>query len=472
MEALKANHPVDSLFAIPPAIIFNIDWLLKEGPVEVCKFRINFIKELVKMIHDNRSADEAVLSALSASQQRILAGKKLASLQALATRINHRDKTIVKDATAGFRLTGFQPFTGYFAEQVVVPLITEEQLKEVSKINNKVLLGKTKSSGDDAVDLELWNLAIAEEAGGWLQGPYFDEADVRLMVGSQFVISRRFPLVNGRRGLRPVDDLNESSVNLAYGCCDKLSFHDVDIISAVLNHLALKMVRRPVKFLSKEWTPDKLAILGRILDLKGAYKQWALHVDALWTAVVAVYDPISKRAAMFTQGTLPFGACSAVLNFNRLSRLSWEVLVQLLRIIILNFFDDCPMLEPAATARVAKLAAETCFALLGWQVSSDPKKALDFAKMFVSLGVVFELSAFPTGLVLVRNKQERADDVVLFLEAIIAAGSIKSVYSARQFARDVAVYGAPGLWTHWKVHHASFRRGWQIRGWESDVELF
>ena len=424
LEALAAKHPVDSLFAIPPALIFNIDWILKEGPVSVCKFRINFIKELVKLVHDNRADDDAVLATLSSSQQRILSGKKLATLQLLATRINHPDKTIVSDATKGFRLTGFQKYSGYFTEQVVVPLITEGQLKEAAKINNKVLLGKTKSSGDDAVDRELWELAMAEEASGWLQGPYYSESDVRLMVGAQYVVSRRFPLLSGKRGLRPIDDLNESGVNLAYGSCDRLSFHDVDVVAAVLNHLALKIVRRPVSFISAEWTAETLTVLGRVLDLKGAYKQWALNVDSLWTAVAAVYDPVSRRAAMFTQGTLPFGACSAVLNFNRLSRLAWEILVKLLHLIVLSFFDDYPMLEPKATARVARLSAEACFALLGWQVSQDPKKSLDFAKLFVALGVEFELSSFSVGTVLVQNKQDRADGVVACLEEVITAGSI------------------------------------------------
>ena len=67
-EALKVSHPVDSLIAIPPGLIDNIDWLLREGPSSVCKFRLGFVKELVKLCKDNASADLEVLASLSASQ--------------------------------------------------------------------------------------------------------------------------------------------------------------------------------------------------------------------------------------------------------------------------------------------------------------------------------------------------------------------------------------------------------------------
>ena len=123
---------------------------------------------MVKLCKDNAVADLEVWQAFRLHSRKILAGKKLVTLQALSERIGHLDKHIVRDAILGFRLTGFQKCSGYISEQVVVPLITEVQLAEVSIINNVSMMNKTRSSGDEAVDLQLWELAMEEAAAGWL----------------------------------------------------------------------------------------------------------------------------------------------------------------------------------------------------------------------------------------------------------------------------------------------------------------
>ena len=154
-EAFKSQHPVDMESATPSTLRDNARWMLEVGPVEVAKVRLNALRELTKLIQDNAEADAAVLSSLSPSQQRVLAGKKLYTLGQLAERIHHPDKTLVSEASQGFKITGFQPYTGYFQERINMPTISEAQLQATAQINNESLLRKTGSAGSAKLDNSL-----------------------------------------------------------------------------------------------------------------------------------------------------------------------------------------------------------------------------------------------------------------------------------------------------------------------------
>ena len=417
-EALKAKHPVDLDSAIPQHLIDNIDWILSSGPVECAAARVKAIRMVAKLVKDNASEDVNMLKNRTPYQQHILKGKKMFSLKCLAKMIHHKDLSVVDEACEGFRLTGLQKFTGYFEEQLLLPVITTHQLLDAAEINNGTILAKVRSSGNDALDAEVWNQAKQELKAGWLLGPCYSLAEVEKLVGSKVVVSRRFGLQQGAK-VRSIDDLNESNVNLAYGYCDKLRFHDVDTIAAVVNHIRIKVSHPNSPKVHKDWTDPLLHFLGRTLDLKSAYKQWALHDSEISCAVTAIWNPVVNKVALCPQGTLPFGACSSVLNFNRLSRLGWELLVQILRLVVTNFYDDYPCLEPTGTSRMARLASETMFALLGWQCATEGSKAFDFAATFSALGVVFYLERLNLGEALVGNKLSRIDDVCSDLEKVV-----------------------------------------------------
>ena len=137
--------------------------------------------------------------------------------------------------------------------------------------------------------------------------------------------------------------------------------------------------------------------------------------SGLWASVIAVWNPLLGRPAMFVQHTLPFGAAASVLHFNRLARLLWECLVKMLRALVLNFYDDFPTIEPEATAQNARVSMELMLKLLGWQYSDNPMKDLSFAEEFCSLGVIFDLSRTEEQLAFVYNKPSRIESVKTIL---------------------------------------------------------
>ena len=420
-EALKLRHPVDMELSVPAAIRNNIAWMAECGPTRVAKFRLEAIRDLAKLVHDNIAADTEALAYLSPAQRKVLDGKKLVTLGMLAERIKHRDKNIVKEATAGFRITGFQPHSSYFAERIEMPMITEEQLRAAARLNNVALINKTSHSGDAEMDRILWSMTEEEIAAGWLEGPFYNLRNVEKFIGPDFVLSRRFGLQQGAK-VRAIDDFNESNVNLAFGYCDHLQFHDVDVVAAVLNRFMNSFGKKK----PKAWAGVNSTLLGRTLDLAHAYKQWALHTDATWTAVVLIWDPVKRTPAFCPQNTVPFGACASVLHFNRLSRLGWEMLCKITRLVVLNFYDDYPMFEPAVTARLARKTAETFLELLGWSVALDEGKAFDFAECFVSLGVQFQLDRIGEGLAFVANKPQRTDQVCDTVRVMLDKGGLPS----------------------------------------------
>ena len=420
IAALAAKHPVDDLKAVDERLVQNIKWIFSSGPAVVGKFRLDAIKALVKLIADNRDEDNRIVADLPPSMRSVLSGKKLHTLRCLSKQVGFKDFSIVDDACEGFHLTGLAPYTRYFEERLKIPVSTVDQIRSAATINNSQIFAKVHSSGSLETDSELWAKTLKERDKGWLSGPSYTISEVEMQVG-KCVISRRFPLMQAK--MRAIDDFNESNVNLAFGTSDKLSFHDVDYISSIVN--AIIMVRKQTN-LPLSWN-GRSRIQGRCLDLASAYKQWAVAVSALWSSVVAVWDPDKKAPALFVQHTLPFGASAAVLHFNRLSRLMWEIFVVVLRLIAANFYDDFPMFEPLATATLARTASELFLKLLGWEFSVDPSKSLPFAEIFTSLGVVFDLSRFDEGLAYVSNKLSRVELAKDTIKHFISKGFVTAV---------------------------------------------
>jgi hypothetical protein len=215
-----------------------------------------------------------------------------------------------------------------------------------------------RSSGNNETDAELWRQVREEVGAGWLSDPMSSIDEVKQILGP-FVLARRFPLLQKGK-FRPIDDLNEANTNLAFGYEDKLSFHDVDVIAATVNAI-LMLTSRTTQ--SHEWN-GKLTFLGRALDLKKAYKQWAVAEEHLWSSVIAVWDPIEKKPKLMIQYTLPFGAKASVFFFNRLSRLFRLILARLLKLVVLCFYDDFPFFEPKATSSLVRKVSECCLAAL------------------------------------------------------------------------------------------------------------
>ena len=405
-KALCAKHPIDVTDGVPAAVRDNIEWIIQQGPVQVARHRLHTIREVLKLIHDCKAEESILHNSWPDYRKGILQDKQMVALGKLASSISHPDVHVVGEACEGFRLVGVQPHSGYFQQQTVLAIATPEAISTSALVNNTKLLNSTKSSGDRQLDMEAWNLVQEEISKGWLTEPVYSLKEATNKWPG-LVISRRFPLRQGPK-IRLIDDFNESNVNLAYTHSEKLSFHDIDVISATVGTISQRLrTSKP----HVDWNNQSLRFLGRTLDLKSAYKQWVVSDDCLKFNIICIWDPVSNRPAILGQYTLPFGAVAAVVNFNRIARLLWELLTRKLRLVILNFYDDFPAIEPAATAGLALKASETFLRLLGWQFAENGPKSPPFAEVFTALGVIFDLSRLDMELATVYHKQSRIDAI-------------------------------------------------------------
>jgi hypothetical protein len=211
--------------------------------------------------------------------------------------------------------------------------------------------------------------------------------------------------------------------------------------------------------------------VGKTFDLHAAYKQFTVADNDLWANCIITYNPTNDAPAYFLQVTLPFGATSAVLSFNRASRALWRLIILELRIIILNYFDDYPVIAPSSLSNVINSAVKVFCKMLGWQLSDDPKKDVEFSELFTALGVQFEISGITTASCRVMNTVKRTESVIQMIDSYLSVKTMSKhdaeVLRGRLQFMEAQIFGRVGksLFKHFSKSHraASF--------WSDDIEL-
>ena len=434
IEALKVPHPVDSFLdaVLPEEIVEAIAYTFRVGPSGLAQQKVGAIKALVKLIDDEKEADAKIFEGMDPLMSGVLEGKKLHTMNLLRAKWAFNDENVVDDMIRGFSITGMQPFHNAFRHEVRLPETSEAALRNNSLLNNKLNLIRTVSSGDSELDAKFYQQALAERDRGWLVGPFSSMEQYEQTLGHTPHVSRRFPLDQSDK-IRSIDDLLESGVNTTFGCQDKLVLHDVDFVAAMIrtiqsvlsgNESVCDSTGTPrVVSTHSAWNSGNTPIrewAGKTIDLSEAYKQCAVHPDSRWAAAIAVFDPVAGEPKIFGQATLPFGAASAVLSFNRVSRLLYYLGCKELFLIWSSFFDDYSTLAPKSVGVVTSTAAILMLKLLGWRVSDKPGKDRPWSELFTTLGVVFDISRISESLATVGNKEDRKAKLLELLHQVIA----------------------------------------------------
>ena len=143
-----------------------------------------------------------------------------------------------------------------------------------------------------------------------------------------FLVNRRFLLLQGEN-LKPraIDDCKSSGLTNSYSQVNKLQLQDLDvhisllgfITSCVDGDVAMPFMDGSTKrgTLSSDFTDFTWS--AKRLDLEKAYRQVPVSANSLKYSVILVHNP-SGEPCYFVSQSLPFGACSSVYAFNRLTR--------------------------------------------------------------------------------------------------------------------------------------------------------
>jgi len=168
------------------------------------------------------------------------------------------------------------------------------------------------------------------------------------------------------------------------------------------------------------------------MDLKSAYKQWAIAPVDVPKAILILKDPSNDAVMGFECLTLPFGSVASVTCFNRIARLYQRILHEVC-VVAANYFDDYPIVELSPLATNCESTLKAVSKLLGFSVAFD--KDLPFAQKTDILGVTVNLTDADRRHVYVCNKQSRMDDMSAALEKVLAEGRVQPASLPSMFGR-------------------------------------
>jgi hypothetical protein len=423
-QALDTKHPIDNILAINPELLCAVELNLSKRPAEVISHQVTELRNLAKLIQDNHVEDRDILMSMNPTVAKLMKNKKLKTLENLISRVaeDWPDKHIINNIITGFDLTGIAKPCKLFSYEPTMPSMSITQLRETSKLNNEAMLARVSSSGDSSMDLEMWNKIQEELDMGWLSGPFDSLEQLENFLGTTPHLSRRFPIRQSGK-IRLIDDLSESNVNATYGGQDKLSLLDVDAMTSLIRHLeavlGTEKGAQDLPFdIDQRWKECTSGWCGTTIDLKSAYKQLCVAPHNLWSSCITAFNPHTGRPSMFAQHTLPFGACSSVICFNRVSRLLWMLGCRIMGFLWTNFFDDFPILAPSEVAKATLTASHLFFSLLGWDIATGDKQ-VSFAESFSALGVTFSVGNIMKTQSFVENSAKRSKDMIDLLRALL-----------------------------------------------------
>ena len=368
-------------------------------------------KELSDSERKRKLGCDAIVKAINSR-------KRLCLLEELLSSIQHPDTEIVGDLEAGFRLTGWLNRSGLFSSQVMPPQISRTTLESLSSFLNRSAIFKCEKNSSGEFAKELLDITLEEVDKGWIA----EEMSLDDLHHGD-VLSPRFIIHQGDKA-RAIDDFSFSSINATVGSSDKIALQGVDEIAGL------------IKRLMRSGVGD---LLGRTYDMEAAYRQLPIRADERGKAIICIFDPESKKPRFFKMATMPFGAIASVHAFLRTAAAINNVCCTLFKIPVTSYFDDFTVITRKALAKGTDLAVRTIFEVLGLNLSTAEKKNRDFAQTFTALGVAFDLHKTPGDSFQIKNTDQRVEDLVKRINAILSAGKVcgreaKSLRSRLSFA--------------------------------------
>ena len=363
---------------------------------------------------------------------RILKDKNLLLFNELNEASGSPDVMLASHMAKGFDLMGEIPAGGVYPFKPLHATLTPNQVREMAGLSRQATWSATCRGRHDDASKELFEITMEECSKGWLSGPLsLEELPNGSVLTRRFGVQQSSTLADGSRvyKTRPIDDFSESLVNSTSSCEESIQPMGIDMILA-----ALAMRHR-------SWGAEKL--VGKGIDLRKAYKNLPLSLEALNDAYICVFDPGSSQPRAFQSQVLPFGARAAVMGFCRVSYAIWRVGVVIFRLHWTVFFDDFYLVASLEESKHVDMAQKLFFQLIGWQVSSE--KEADFGVLARILGVQIDLNESILGAFTICNVESRVKELVSTIDDILERRSMSSaemrVLRGRLILAEAQIFG-------------------------------
>ena len=419
--AMDCSHPVDILHNVDDVTKRALFKMLVIGPSELAEERKQYLVKLTARALELDAQEKLLHDGMPEHIRKIMVGKRLLLLKEVMSQSGCKDVGLHDLLAFGTRLTGLASASGELFKRVKPAEITEQDLKDQAQWHRDAdNLQQRPADNAETVRSQTYE----EVTLGWLGGPN-TSGELDACYG-KWVSHHRFGIdQNGKT--RVIDDCKRGGINLALCTVEKLDLMDVDRLAEVLLEI-LRAVRSGgivlitlstgellQGFVHAEWEHSPgdggIDILGRLLDLKSAYKQLGVHEESLWASNVHLDSIDGGAPQYFKSYALLFGSTASVYSFNRLARALWRCMSVQMHLLMTQFYDDFPQLEPRQTAESARHSATQFLDVLGilW---STGEKDLPFSHTFQPLGVQIDLSAMASrGEVIISNKPSRVSSI-------------------------------------------------------------
>ena len=422
-RTLQVEHPLDSPQLVDPCNLHAIMFIRDHSAAEVALFRVKQLKRFSQRAAELASQEAELKASLNEDVRTVLADKRLLLFKEMAAEAQVGDDGLFDELVKGFSLTGAMPESGTFPAKLRPAQISVQQLKESAVWARKMIHSSCRRvASDKEIAHAVYQETLQQLSDGWVKGP-FTEAQLDEKYNKCWIPSKRFGVKQGQK-IRAVDDFSEFLINASVSSTEKLQLFGIDeVVNTARTFLGCSYLEaldigawskggrtghpRPTSWHS---------IKGRALDLKAAYKQLARDPGDAWASILAVWNDERQQVEFFESIALPFGSVCAVMAFNRMARALRLILSSLFMLVNTNFFDDFCQLELDALCNSSWQTAELVMRLLGWKISMSEDKRIPFSQEFSMLGAVVDLTGSAEGVVRVRNKSSRVEDIGRMVE--------------------------------------------------------
>ena len=421
-KSMQVAHPFDTFATVDSLSKQNIHSMLTRGHIAICRERLKALVQCEKLAKQMDEEEKQWKVTLPVHMREVLEGKRVLLWEALLRQHGYQDLAVVDFMKSGVDLVGKHVPSPLMPEQMVRATTSPELLARSSVWRNKSFSASPIHKDDPDMAQQLYQVTMDEVGRGFLKGPYDSLEQIRSEFGLEHVVvNRRFLLLQGEANKpRAIDDCKSSGVNNAITQNNKLVLQDIDSFVSLAAYVGScirggKVVMSPSETETKplDLHPDfgeSISWKGKCLDLEKAYRQVPVSHSSLAYSVALVHT-VEGVPRYFISQSLPFGACSSVYAFNRISA-SIKFLVQkLLGGILTVFYDDFPLLEPSVSAELFDQMMSKFLTILGWHHATTGKKGLSYAEAFDVLGATVELSKLQSGHLEVRNKVGRLERI-------------------------------------------------------------
>ena len=161
---------------------------------------------------------------------------------------------------------------------------------------------------------------------------------------------------------------------------------------------------------------------GRARDLQKEYTQIPITAPQASLSVAVLWHPGYRAPRYYGHRALPFEARNAVFVFGSMARTLAMILTSLFWLILPQYVDDYPQVEPIGSEASASEVAVKVLELLRWTPKRRGGTVPAFGWKFAALGVIGNVEKVMEERVEVQDKPERILRVVAIIEPIVAAG--------------------------------------------------